>query len=137
MNAKFGTNTPIMNNWLWVALGGGLGACARYGVALLIPTSKTDISFPWATLSINLLGCFLIGVLWHVIGKNQQLNAFWIIGFLGGFTTFSSFGLDGLRMINQGAFTSFAVYLLISNIVGLLFVFCGMKIAELSQVTVN
>jgi len=61
-------------NWLWVALGGGLGAGARYGVAVLLPTSGEKMQFPWATLSVNLLGCFLIGLLWQVLGKSSHLN---------------------------------------------------------------
>ncbi len=131
-NARFGTNTNIMNsaNVLWVGLGGGLGAIARYVVSLIFQSSETH-RFPWSTLTVNLLGCFVIGLCWQYLSKNVQLNAFWLIGFLGGFTTFSSFGLDGLKLINQGAFTQFSAYVLISNIVGLFLVFIGVKVAEL------
>ena len=118
--------------WLWVVLGGGLGAGSRYAVSVLIPASETK-TFPWSTLTVNLVGCLVIGLLWQWMSKNVALNAFWIIGFLGGFTTFSSFGLDGLKLLNQGAFTSFIVYVLISNIVGLMFVFGGVRLAELTR----
>jgi fluoride exporter len=118
---------------LFVGLGGGLGAIARYLISLAFKSNTSGIRFPWSTLTVNLLGCFCIGLLWQYLAKSNQLNAFWIIGFLGGFTTFSSFGLDGLKLFNQGAFTQLASYVLISNIVGLFLVFIGVKIAEITQ----
>ena len=117
---------------LWEGLGGGLGAIVRYAVGVLFQTSSTEIKFPWATLTVNLIGCFVIGLAWQYLSKNTNLNAFWVIGFLGGFTTFSSFGLDGLKLFNAGAFTELTAYVLISNIVGLLLVFIGTKVAELT-----
>ncbi len=120
--------------WLWVMLGGGLGAGARYSVSLLLPVAKEGVKFPWATLSVNLLGCLLIGLLWQLVDKNSEMNAFLVIGFLGGFTTFSSFGLDGLKLLQQHAYMPFTAYVLASNIVGLLCVFLGVKMAELIQI---
>jgi CrcB protein len=117
--------------WLWVMIGGALGAGARYSVSLLLPVAKEGVRFPWATLSVNLIGCLLIGFLWQLADKNSQMNAFLVIGFLGGFTTFSSFGLDGLKLIQQNAYVPFTAYVLTSNIVGLFCVFLGVKMAEL------
>lgn len=118
---------------LWVGLGGGLGAVARYAVSFLYSNNNTSLSFPWATLTVNLIGCFIIGLSWQYLSKQSGLNAFWLIGFLGGFTTFSSFGLDGYKLIQQAAFTQLAYYVLISNIVGLLLVFIGVKLAQQLQ----
>ena len=117
---------------LWVGIGGGLGAVARYAVSVLLPTSSVS-KFPWSTLTVNLIGCFIIGLTWQYLSKHTSLNAFWLIGFLGGFTTFSSFGLDGLKLFNAGAFTTLTAYVLISNIVGLLLVFIGTKVADLTM----
>ncbi|MFT5512543.1 MAG: CrcB protein [Bacteroidia bacterium] len=117
---------------LWVGLGGGLGAIVRYGVGVLFQTTSEEIKFPWSTLTVNLIGCFIIGVVWQYLSKNANVNAFWLIGVLGGFTTFSSFGLDGLKLFNAGAFTQLTTYVLISNIVGLLLVFIGTKVADLT-----
>src|SRR5690348_6526387 len=84
-----------------VALGGALGSTARYAVAL-IAAEQLSLTFPWGTLIVNVLGSFVIGVLatladeFHLIGP--ELRAFLVIGVLGGFTTFSSFTLDGLRL---------------------------------------
>lgn len=114
-------------------LGGGLGAGMRYGMYLLMPVKDTDVHFPWATLSVNLIGCFLIGLLWPLVFKHQAWHAFLIVGLLGGFTTFSSFGLDSIKLIQQEAFTSFTLYVLTSNIVGLLFVVAGVKLAEVTN----
>ena len=122
-------------NFLSVGVGGGIGAMARYGVSLLSnsSTQTSGVAFPWTTLIVNLIGCFSIGILWEILGKNNGLSMFWIIGFLGGFTTFSSFGLDGFKLLNQEAFTHFAAYVLMSNIVGLLLVFIGIKLGQIIQ----
>ena len=81
--------------WMAVALGGALGAMARYGVALALPT-RPDGGLPWATLLVNVAGCFLIGILGaavnlgHIrLSESQQAALF--VGLLGGFTTFSAF----------------------------------------------
>lgn len=135
MSERFGSSTSIMNslNVLWVGLGGGLGAIARYAVSLIFNSNTAELKFPWSTLTVNLIGCFIIGLSWQYLSKNIQLNAFWLIGFLGGFTTFSSFGLDGMKLINQGAFTQLTTYVLLSNIVGLFLVFIGVKLADVLQ----
>ena len=70
---------------LLVFLGAGLGGLARYGVGLWVQR-------PWGTLTVNVLGCFAMGVLLNVAGERSR--AFLLIGVLGGFTTFSSFGAD-------------------------------------------
>lgn len=99
--------------YLWVAAGGALGAMARYGVVTL--TSRfIEHSFFYGTLIANLLGSFAIGML-YVWLVEQQLGSSWyrplmMVGFLGAFTTFSTFSLDSLLLIEQGRFGTFALY---------------------------
>ena len=93
---------------IWVALGGALGAAARHllsvgGAALL------GESFPYATLLCNVAGSTAIG--WLAVSlEHDSAKAFWMIGVLGGFTTFSSFSLQTLRLIEQDALGSAALY---------------------------
>jgi len=114
------------NTWLMVAMGGALGASTRFGASLILPVGHV---FPWATLSVNLLGCFAIGFLFQMgLGKDLGLwMPFLMVGFLGGFTTFSSFGLEVFKLFNNKQFTYLVVYVLISNIIGFVAVFGGMK----------
>ena len=87
---------------LAIAVGGVIGAESRYGIDRLLPTSKTG--FPWATLTINVLGCLLMGmlmvVLTELIAPHRLARPFLGIGILGGFTTFSSFTVDAERLIH-------------------------------------
>lgn len=114
----------------WIILGGGAGAGFRY----LISNSdwlRMENGFPLGTLLVNLLGCFLIGALWHSAQNHSILSPLIIIGFLGGFTTFSSFGLESLQLYNQGSYKLLGTYVLASNILGLLLVYLGNEAASL------
>ena len=101
-------------SWLWVAFGGAVGASARYGISVLLPTS----SFPWPTLVANLLGCCAIGwLVGHYTQAEWFLGAgrlFLVTGLLGGFTTFSAFSLETVQLAQAGQLTTAAVYVLIS-----------------------
>lgn len=84
-----------------VSLGGGLGALARYGVGLLVPTEPGR--FPWGTFGINVLGCLLIGMLMVVatelVRAHRLVRPFLGVGVLGGFTTFSTYSVESLRLL--------------------------------------
>ena len=85
-----------------IAVGGVVGAESRYGVDRLLPASRAG--FPWATLTINVLGCLLMGVLMVVLTElitpPRLARPFLGVGVLGGFTTFSSFTVDAERLVN-------------------------------------
>ena len=106
-------------NWLAVAIGGALGSVTRYGVALLMPVMAGS-RFPWPTFTVNFVGSFLIGVAYVVIVQKQLITLeyrLWIItGFLGGFTTFSSFSLESFLLLQQGEIIQALVYMLASII---------------------
>jgi len=88
-----------------VALGGALGACARYGAALAWPTGPD--AFPWTTLLVNMLGCGVIGVflvlVTEVWAPHPLLRPFFGTGVLGGFTTFSTATVEVQRLVDHGA----------------------------------
>jgi CrcB protein len=104
---------------LAVALGGALGASARYGTDRLISTSST---FPWSTFVVNMVGCFLIG--WasqSLVDQPQWVRAGLIVGGIGGFTTFSTFAYQALE--SQAAIAS--LYVVLSVAVGIAAVALG------------
>jgi len=103
-------------NWLAVAIGGALGSVTRYGVALLLPVATGK--FPWPTFIVNLVGSFLIGIAFVLIVQKQTLAPelrLWVMtGFLGGFTTFSSFSLETLQLWQQGQNIQALIYIISS-----------------------
>lgn len=88
-----------------ISLGGGLGALARYGIGLWWPAQPHQV--PWATFTINVVGCFAIGILMVLITEvwvaHRLLRPFLGIGVLGGFTTFSTYSLEVRRLLESGA----------------------------------
>ncbi|MFJ2556823.1 MULTISPECIES: fluoride efflux transporter CrcB [unclassified Streptomyces] len=96
-----------------VALGGAIGASARYGAALLWPTAPG--SFPWTTLTVNVFGCAVIGVFMVVItdlwAAHPLVRPFFGTGVLGGFTTFSTYAVDIQRLVADGRAGAGVAYL--------------------------
>ena len=117
----------LLKTILAVGSGSFLGGAGRYLVSL----AMKDISkgFPWATLAVNLLGCFLIGLLWGVFGKNGTNGSNWAlfltVGFCGGFTTFSTFSKEATIMLQTGHVWGFAAYVSMSVVVGVALVALG------------
>ena len=114
-----------MNQLLLIASGGAMGSVVRYLLQKALNTS-----FPVGTLTVNIIGCFLIGWLWALSGKNlnDAMRLFLMTGFCGGFTTFSAFSLEGVQMITTGRWLFFSVYVLASVAGGLLATFLSYKI---------
>ncbi|HEX5018346.1 MAG TPA: fluoride efflux transporter CrcB [Actinomycetes bacterium] len=110
-----------------VALGGVLGSFTRWALVLALPWSPP--SLPTATLSVNLLGCLVIGVLltWWTEGAPPAwwVRPFAAVGFVGGFTTFSTFAVEGVRLVDAGAVGVAATYVVASVVLGLLLVHIG------------
>ena len=116
-----------MLNCLVVALGGGLGACARYLIGL-VPI-KEPFSFPIKTLFINFLGCFVIGLIAAFAEKESSISPKTVLfiktGLCGGFTTFSTFALETETLIKTGRIGMAALYVVLSVFVGIALVFAG------------
>jgi len=93
-----------MLNILFVFLGSGLGAVARFGVGRLCYVESEETAlFPWATFIVNAVGCLIIGALmaWFDAHKHESAQNFLVVGILGGFTTFSAFGFETIRLIHN------------------------------------
>lgn len=118
-------------NWLLVACGGALGASIRYGIGMFFHTSG---HFPWATWMINLIGCLLSGILFAYTQKypilNQETRLFVMVGLLGGFTTFSSFGLESFQLIRQGQFSIVLLYVCSSVMCGIICLAIGFYVFQ-------
>ena len=112
---------------LIVALGGGIGACLRYLIGL-IPL-KEPFTFPVKTLVINLLGCFVIGLIAALAVKNSSLSPKTVLfiktGLCGGFTTFSTFALETEALIKTGHIGLAVLYIVLSVVVGVGLAFAG------------
>lgn len=95
-----------MRSWLAVGLGGALGSLARHGVNMLV-SHRLGQAVPYATLAVNLAGCAAIGLLAGMVAGGRlamtpEVRTFVFVGILGGFTTFSSFGLDTFVLAREG-----------------------------------
>lgn len=104
-----------------VFVGGGLGSAGRYLVSQAAGRLFGD-SFPWGTLAVNLLGCLFIGFVVGLADRSivsRTLRILLVTGFLGGFTTFSSFSLESVRMILGGSIDRALINALINVIAGL------------------
>jgi len=116
-----------------IALGSALGGVFRYlaGLAIHAWVART---FPWSTLVVNVLGSAVIGLLWTSLAargeSGELLRAFIFIGLLGGFTTFSSFSLETLLLIEQQAYGRAAVYVLASASLCLAGAWAGLSVAR-------
>lgn len=116
-----------MKTWLVILLGGGLGSVFRYLISIWFKQNYA-ISFPWHTLLINITGCLLIGIAYAAF-LHQTNNTLWqlfiLVGLLGGYTTFSSFGLETFELLKQRQFLKAIAYVLGSNFAGIAAVFAG------------
>ena len=122
-----------MNKTLLVFIGGGIGAVTRYGTTLLA-NSLFGGGFPWGTLIVNLAGCFMIGIVLALAERTSlvepSLRIFFVTGFLGGLTTFSSYALESVVALRSSTFIALA-NIAANNLAGLALVFTGFKITTL------
>lgn len=111
-----------------VGLGGFAGAIARYWVGGFI-TQRVGLRFPYGTFVINITGCFLIGFLMHLLMQRGGMNMNWlyivVIGFIGAYTTFSTFAYESLRAFQEGQAGIALIYIGLSVMTGLIAVWLG------------
>lgn len=124
---------PISLIYLCVALGGAFGAMLRFAVGRLSQALWPAQNFPWATLAINLAGCFLMGLLAQSLAQGligQKYQPLLAVGVLGGFTTFSSFALEAVELWQRGDNAGALLYVLLSVLGGLAGFMGGMSLLK-------
>ena len=123
-----------MKHLLFIALGGAGGALARHWMSTLVHASARS-HFPWGTLSVNLLGSFCIGIMYVVIVERGLIHPDWrsvtIVGFLGAFTTFSTFSLETIALLENGQVGMALGYVFFSVAVCVVSVWLAMTLTRL------
>lgn len=121
----------MIKNILLVGVGGGLGSIARY-ICQRWVSHYYPHHFPWGTFAVNIIGCFVIGIIWGISFRsfetNEQWKLFLMTGICGGFTTFSSFTLESIGLLKEQRAGLFFLYLAGSVLVGLAATYAGMKL---------
>jgi CrcB protein len=122
-----------LQKYLLIAAGGALGSIARYWVGSTI-AGRMGTKFPYGTFVINLTACVIIGFSLTYLGKHIELSPAWRflipIGFIGAYSTFSTYEWETLSTLRSGAFALAALYAVGSLIAGLAAVWCGAVLAE-------
>ena len=124
-----------MTRFLIVAAGGALGAMARYGTGVVVGRLFGNMAWPWATLSVNIVGGLLMGALTGWLAFRGGLHAesirlFAAVGILGGFTTFSAFSLETALMIEKRQIALAGGYVAASVVLSVLALFIGLMVAR-------
>ena len=122
-----------MQKYLLIAAGGALGSILRYWVGSTI-SGRVGIRFPYGTLVVNLTACVIIGFTLTYLGRRADLSPAWRffvpIGFIGAYSTFSTYEWETLSTLRSGAFALAALYAVGSLILGLVATWCGTLLGE-------
>jgi CrcB protein len=122
-----------LQKYLLIALGGALGSMARYWVGVTL-TDRLGTRFPYGTLVINVTACMILGFSLTFLGRRAGFSAGWIyllpVGFVGAYSTFSTYEWETLSLLRSGGFPMAALYAGGSLVLGLTAVWCGMLAAE-------
>lgn len=123
----------MMQKIILIGLAGLIGTLGRYWLAGLVARTYGE-TFPWGTLVVNVVGCFLAGSFFYLLEErflvSSTLRTVVLIGLLGGFTTFSSFGLQTFTLLRDGEFALAALNVTLSNVLGLLMLWAGYNLVK-------
>lgn len=123
----------MIKSLLIVGLGSFCGGALRYYISTLVKSAYGQ-DFPWGTLSVNLVGCLLIGLLLGLFSRCRVQSSSWslllTVGLCGGFTTFSTFANESFQMLQSGNTLNLIIYILLSVIVGIVLVALGYWIVK-------
>jgi CrcB protein len=123
-----------MTKTILIGIAGLVGTLLRYWLSGFV-TRQSGETFPWGTLVVNIFGCLLAGAVFYLAEEralfNPTVHTVILIGLLGGFTTFSSYGLQTFTLLRDGAFGLATLNLVISNVLGVLMVWAGYSLARI------
>jgi CrcB protein len=123
-----------MERWLWLFAAGGCGSLARYGLGGLVQR-HVSTEFPMGTLIVNLIGCLIFGFVWSLADERLVISGetriLILTGFVGAFTTFSTFAFETSQMLRASAWWFAAMNVGVHQIVGVLAVVAGIKLGQL------
>ena len=120
----------------WLAVAGALGTLARYGLTGLAQRTSPNMThgFPWATLVVNVIGCFLFGLIWSLAESrwtiNNHIRVVVFTGFLGAFTTFSTYAFEAGQMLRNAQWLYLAMHVLAQNGLGLVAILLGFMLGR-------
>jgi CrcB protein len=125
----------VFQKLLLIAVAGALGTLARYGMTGAVQ-NVLGKDFPWGTVSVNLLGCLLFGVVWGLTMESRltvspEVRIILLVGFMGGFTTFSSFGFEAAKLLEDSEWLLALGYMALQNVGGLVAMFVGLALGRL------
>ncbi|QNI34085.1 fluoride efflux transporter CrcB [Alloacidobacterium dinghuense] len=123
-----------MQNYVYIALGGALGSLTRYWVGATV-ANRMGTRFPYGTFIVNITACLILGFALTLMGKRPEISPalrFLIpIGFVGAYSTFSTFEWETFANLQTGAFFIAGLYVILSCVLGLAAVWCGVLLARL------
>lgn len=119
---------------LWLSIAGALGTLARYGLVSFVQRHH-ESSFPWGTLFVNLLGCFLFGLIFSLAEErfliSSQMRLILLIGVMGAFTTFSTYAFETSQMLQKSDWLLVVINFTAQNFFGILSLFLGKTVARM------
>ena len=125
--------STMLRTFLLVGAGGAVGSMLRYGISLLLPRASA-YSFPTSTLLVNMAGCLAIGLLAGFAGRSSWMTGTgWPLlatGVCGGFTTFSAFSLEALKLMERGATGTAIAYAVVSVVGGIILCYAGFYLSN-------
>lgn len=126
----------MISKLFWVAVAGGIGTLARYSFYIFFEQRFASMNFPVATMVVNIAGCFLAGLLWMLFESrfhiSPDIRVVVFLGFLGAFTTFSTFILETGQLMQGGAWMKAGVNLMIQQVLGIIALYGGFSLARIS-----
>ena len=118
---------------LWMALAGVAGTLSRYWLQGLVQRHAGSV-FPWGTLAVNMAGCFLFGLVWslaeHRLTISSETRTIILVGFMGAFTTFSSFAFESAQLMRDAEWLLAGANIVGQNVCGVAFLFLGLALGR-------
>src|SRR5688500_9169554 len=123
-----------MMKLLLIAIGGAVGSVARFGTQMAFDRQTLRSEFPIGTLFANLLGCLLIGYISGLLADKllrEEMRYLLVVGFLGGYTTFSAYGWETFAKMQTGQWMTAVTYVVVSNVAAIVLVLAGYRLSQL------